>query len=1554
MKRQISLFIIFCIFMSYFTVPVKADDTDVFLNMRKKWFNMIAGYEVNDISDTHIKTAADKIAAEASALWDEMEKGDDRKYLWVSGKPTSGDGLYSCYGKLFTMAKAYATNGSSLYKNKEMLSDILDGLEWLDENNYYSASASSWGNWWQWQIGIPEELNDIVILLYDEIPKERREKYMAAIEHFQPDIAMSGANRMWECEIFAVRAIISENPALLDEVKKGLSMIIGKVRSGDGFYEDGSFIQHTSFPYTGGYGASLIESLSKIMYIIDGTQWEINEAAKNNIYEFIKNAYAPLIYKGAFMDMARGREIARYYADTYYIGKKVMFSLMKIAEVSEDKEQSDIYSMIKYWVDENDYTDICADSEIFDITAIKRIMADDNITAMDEPIFYKQFAGMDRAVKTGENYGAAISMFSDRITNYESINSENGRAWNTADGMLYLYNGDLSQYSESFWPTINMHRLPGTTVLKDTDIKSSRSEASFAGGVTADGSYGVSGMRLMTPGKSLEANKSWFMFDDEIVALGSGIKSSDGISVETIADNRKLQSPNDTLNINGNEITQETKIDGAKWAHLSGEAKNSDIGYYFPFGQTINAMLETRSGSWRELAQSGTADIYTETYSTTWFDHGVNPSDEKYAYVILPGKSSDETISYAESPDIEVVSDTPSVHAVYEKNLNILGVNFFENKTSSAGGVTSSRQSSVIVKKDGGIITAAVSDPTQNNNEWIDIEIDAAASGVISSEENIVIKQLAPTIKFSVSTEGLLGRSVKVEFKTSDDVITEPSNDVYIVDNTDSGFECEGEWKSDNSAKEAYGIDFIHGSGSAIWRPYIKETDIYDVYIRTMYYANVCENVPVEVCHADGKDTDLYINERYSSGEWVKIGTYKFSAGTDGYIKISGGESDKITADAVKFVAHNAKGNSTDNKIYFAEPNPTADKEILYEDFENISPSFKDEIYDGTLYRRKYFINDSFNLTQTATSPAQGIKNINDSFIGHDEEGDGSRKYNNTNYFTTGEKSISGTYIGYNLERKISVSDIDAINPDGLLYVDMRVRKGKSNSFTVNFCSQNAINGETVKNSSLFAFEVSKYTPSLMFHYGKTKINSNKNFDFLEWEYVRSVIDLYNHKVYMYCGDSLDNLQPWEGFGTKSVYSFTNDLDDLSSIYLGGSGNPSIDDIHIYTVKAEDLPPKDFIVPQKEEYITVPVTVTGVVNGINYWDSAVYKYKEGSDYGYLSNGKYKFMYYPETGEIKNKEQSSSFSYEDGIYEGDIVIPSRIEPFFAQKEYDGKDIVMYASSGNNAIFRYNAFADTNIILSDGIKTIPSNVFAQCSTSIGAQKFIIPKSVTKICSGAFAQSSGGGIYREIVLPDGLKTIEKNAFVNTRFTKISIPSQVYEIPSSCFNGSKNLTDIVINCGGTIEEYAFNGCSSLSDIKFTSTTAPVVAANAFTSVADGCVVRYPSYGEGYDEAFFASFPSGVTFEEYTNPEITGIVTEGESVVGIKIVNSEVLGENAKTAVAVYDESGELVSFKMGSAVVDGVSKISAVPYYGDIKAFVWNENQVPLVEKYCAANNR
>ena len=58
-------------------------------------------------------------------------------------------------------------------------------------------------------------------------------------------------------------------------------------------------------------------------------------------------------------------------------------------------------------------------------------------------------------IRDSPGFALGIAMSSNRIENYETINGENLCAWYTGDGMTYLYDNDLAQYSDSFWPTVN-------------------------------------------------------------------------------------------------------------------------------------------------------------------------------------------------------------------------------------------------------------------------------------------------------------------------------------------------------------------------------------------------------------------------------------------------------------------------------------------------------------------------------------------------------------------------------------------------------------------------------------------------------------------------------------------------------------------------------------------------------------------------------------------------------------------------------------------------------------------------------------------------------------------------------------------------------------------------------------------------------------------------------------------------------------------------------------------------------------------------------------------
>ena len=71
---------------------------------------------------------------------------------------------------------------------------------------------------------------------------------------------------------------------------------------------------------------------------------------------------------------------------------------------------------------------------------------------------------MDKTIHERANYSLAISRSSSRISKYEFMNKENLKPWFQGDGMTYLYNSDLTQFSEDFWPTVDPYRLPGTTI----------------------------------------------------------------------------------------------------------------------------------------------------------------------------------------------------------------------------------------------------------------------------------------------------------------------------------------------------------------------------------------------------------------------------------------------------------------------------------------------------------------------------------------------------------------------------------------------------------------------------------------------------------------------------------------------------------------------------------------------------------------------------------------------------------------------------------------------------------------------------------------------------------------------------------------------------------------------------------------------------------------------------------------------------------------------------------------------------------------------------------
>lgn len=756
----------------------RADDFDT---LRLKWRDTIVGTGY-DVADPDVAALLGNTAWSANTYWTSMDKSPARTFLWSDlASTTDSSHVSSNYGRLWWMAMAYATPGCSLQGNAGLLADLTSALDWMNANRYGAATAQ-YDNWWDWEIGAPLYLTDIGVLIYDQLSATQRANYMNAVEHQTPIPDMTQANQVWKTRVVGVRGCIVKSSAKLLLARDAFSAVFPYVTSGDGFYTDGSFIQHTYHPYTDGYGASLLANMVPVLSWLSGSTWAVTDPAQGNVYRWVYDAYEPIIYRGAAWDFLRGRGITRSSSTAQAVGHGIIDSILQITQFAPAADAARMKSMIKYWAQNDPVRDFVSGRPLPTLPLAKQLMADAGVLPRGELIGHYSFAGMDRVVHLGKGYGFGVSMCSSRIANFESFSGENLRGWFQGDGRTLLYNADLNQYGDAYWPTVDSYRLPGITAdtthnkLPAANVsgdlqaqgQTTRTAYNWVGGATL-GNFGSAGMQLDGWGVTLTGKKSWFMFDDEVVCLGAGITSTDSRPIETIVDNRKLTSTgNNAFTVNGvvksPTLGWSEAMTNVTWAHLAGSVTGSDIGYYFPQPAALKALREARTGSWAEVADGTSATPITRNFLRLGFEHGSNPSNATYQYVVLPGRDARRTGQYAAAPQIAVIANDANVQAVSETTLGITAANFWTDTTQTAALITVNKKASVLVRNDGTFLDVSLSDPTQANAGTITVQLAATANALVSADAGVSVTQLAPGIAMTVNVSGAHGKTFHARF----------------------------------------------------------------------------------------------------------------------------------------------------------------------------------------------------------------------------------------------------------------------------------------------------------------------------------------------------------------------------------------------------------------------------------------------------------------------------------------------------------------------------------------------------------------------------------------------------------------------------------------------------------------------------------------------------------------------------------------------------------------------------------------------------------------------
>lgn len=692
----------------------RAAGPDPYETLRRRWLGIALGTGYDPAAEPYASRLT-QLGLKAREYQAAMLPGPAS--LWPGHPFDPPSGITFSYNRLWTMTQAYVQTGTGATDDPGLLTDVLRGLDHLSATVYHPA-ATRYGNWWEWQIGSPRLLMDITAALYAQAGPDRVEAACAAVDHFIPDTTLTdysgtstGANRVDLCRSVALRGILGGSPQKIALARDALSPVFPYVTQGDGLYADGSFVQHTWVAYSGTYGQVLLDGLGRLFALLAGSQWEITDPGRQHILDSVEHAYAPLIHDGLVVDCVNGRAISRGYLRSddqgvlrgdHYHGQALIAAIALLADGASPMERERWYGRIKGWI-ERDTVQPVLTARQFGVGDLARLhaVAAAPVAAAPEPLGHRLFPAMDRAVHRTPRFTAALAMASDRIAHYECGNGENPRGWHTGSGMLSWWpRGSGDQYTDWYWPTVDWYRLPGTTVstrrLADRaggEWGAPRPAVRWVGGTT-DGTYAAVGQHLKGLGSTLQARKSWFFLDDAVVCLGAGITCADGVPVETVVDNRNL----------GENGTQPL-VRGRTWAHLEGHG-----GWILPHGGELRTLREDRTGAWADINTTSSPERRTRRWQTLWLDHGTDPADARYAYVLLPGATRAETAARAGDRHwLTVLANDTTAQAVAVPRPGVTACTFWGAGT--VGELTVSAGASVLVVRRGRTASLRISEP---------------------------------------------------------------------------------------------------------------------------------------------------------------------------------------------------------------------------------------------------------------------------------------------------------------------------------------------------------------------------------------------------------------------------------------------------------------------------------------------------------------------------------------------------------------------------------------------------------------------------------------------------------------------------------------------------------------------------------------------------------------------------------------------------------------------------------------------------------------------------
>ncbi len=581
--------------------------------------------------------------------------------------------------RLSSLVSSYVAPSTENYHNAELLKKIRKSLEYfcLAEFDDVGAGNSGWDDW----IAYPTVLGEIICTLMEEgieIPSnvlsrarewyfrkwEEREngayrfctannnitvtatmwRYIAAIYNEEDTLRMmfEECTNDWKTYGDGIASYEDGESAspILDRQDKSHYM-------GQGIYPDGTYLAHGEMLYLRGYGNQWMNGVLPILKYAAGTEFAAPVEKLQVLADMVLDSFA----------WSRRGEGAEFWS----LGRT-------LERGNGTREQYLVYYI-------NGLLEEPTMPRRDELIALRDAVLNDTEKSHSYVTGNKAYWNSDFMSHHREKFYASSKSTSNRLLRSEKLNLDGNNQYYMGNGLAIFTDGQEYIDVPKVW---DWDRIPGLTAVQSDDNVPELPTNAYGNninygynsfhGVASDGEYGFAASDYSDTYGEVDAKKSYFFFDDEVVALGAGIKSVSANPLYTSMNQCNLDG--DVSYSVGGEVKtleKETKltVENAEWVY------HDNIGYITPGEQTISFANKSQTGNGLRIGDEREPYVTKEVFSAG-IEHGTNPKGGTYTYILVPGENMEYVAEYAKAPKVQILRNDTEVQAVYHPECEVL------------------------------------------------------------------------------------------------------------------------------------------------------------------------------------------------------------------------------------------------------------------------------------------------------------------------------------------------------------------------------------------------------------------------------------------------------------------------------------------------------------------------------------------------------------------------------------------------------------------------------------------------------------------------------------------------------------------------------------------------------------------------------------------------------------------------------------------------------------------------------------------------------------------